>query len=49
MRNLFGHRTTDRDPFRHSVMGRPASVRLAVVACILVGLWGAIVWAVALP
>ena len=49
MRNPFDHRAADRDPFRHSVLGCPASVRLAIVIFVLVGLWGAIAWAVALP
>ena len=45
----FGRRPVDRDPFQHSVLGRPAAARLALVACVLVGLWGAIAWAVTLP
>lgn len=48
MRTPLDRRAADRDPFRHSVLGRPASARLAIVACVLVGLWGAIAWAVAL-
>jgi hypothetical protein len=49
VRPPLGRRAANRDPFQHSVLGRPAVARLVVVACILVYLWAAIAWAVALP
>lgn len=38
-----------RDPFQHSMLGRPAGWRLLVVTCLLAGLWIAVAWAIALP
>ena len=37
------------DPFTRSLLARPAWVRLLWVAAGLVVLWGAILWAVAVP
>jgi hypothetical protein len=37
------------DPFRHSLMGRPAWVRLLFLAACLGVLWLAVAWAVAVP
>jgi hypothetical protein len=38
-----------RDPFQFSLMAQPAYTRLFAVAGILLCLWVAIAWAVALP
>lgn len=37
------------DPFRISIMGWSAGVRVLAVLVLLAALWAAIVWAVALP
>ena len=34
-----------RDPFQHSLLGRPAAQRVAGAALILAALWTAIFWA----
>ena len=38
-----------RDPFLSSAMARASLQRLAVVAALILCLWAAILWAVALP
>ncbi len=38
-----------RDPFRSSLMARSAAGRLGAAALVIVVLWLAIAWAVALP
>ena len=38
-----------RDPFDTSLLGRPALLRLCIVALGLVPLWLAIAWAMAIP
>ncbi|MBP1860144.1 hypothetical protein [Rhizobium herbae] len=39
----------DFDPFRASVMAFSSVVRVAAIGVLLVALWAAIAWAVALP
>ncbi|WP_274534647.1 hypothetical protein [Pararhizobium polonicum] len=39
----------DFDPFRTSVMARSFMVRVSAIGLLLVALWVAIAWAVALP
>ncbi|MBB3973103.1 hypothetical protein [Hansschlegelia beijingensis] len=38
-----------RDPFLSSMLAQPAARRVAAAAAVLVLLWGAIAWAIALP
>ncbi len=37
-----------RDPFEPSLMARPSYARLVLVSGVIVGLWIAVAWAVAL-
>jgi len=38
-----------RDPFLSSMLAQPATRRVAAAAAVLTLLWGAILWAIALP
>ncbi len=38
-----------RDPFQYSLMAQPAYARLFMIVAVLLCLWLAIAWAVALP
>lgn len=38
-----------RDPFAASLLARPAWHRLGVLAAVILALWIAVAWAVALP
>ena len=38
-----------RDPFRQSLVGRPAWLRMVVVVAGLIVFWLAVAWAVAVP
>jgi hypothetical protein len=39
----------DHDPFRGSLLARSAAARLGVAFAVIICLWGAVFWAVALP